>query len=116
MVAAPKEVSVAAPRRGFLKALAVAPILPGALVRELPPAPPLQAAPASAPDAVVEALTEAVRRQFGAHLDAQELEVVRKELERNRAAASRLRAAARLANADDPVGRFQARPPARRQP
>jgi hypothetical protein len=113
MVAAPKEVSVAAPRRGFLKALAVAPILPGALVRE-PGA--QQAAPASAPDAVAEALTEAVRRQFGAHLDAQELEEVRKELERNRAAASRLRAAARLANADDPVGRFEARPPARRQP
>jgi hypothetical protein len=114
MVAAPKEVSVAAPRRGFLKALAVAPILPGALVRELPGAP--QAASASAPDAVAEALTEAVRRQFGAHLDAQELEEVRKELERNRAAASRLRAASRLANADEPVGRFEARLPARRQP
>jgi hypothetical protein len=115
MVAAPKEVSVAVPRRGFLKALAVAPIVPGALVRELP-ATPLQAAAAGAPDAVAEALTEAVRRQFGAHLDAQELEEVRKELERNRAAASRLRAASRLANADDPVGRFEARPPARRQP
>jgi hypothetical protein len=114
MVAAPKEVSVAAPRRGFLKALVVAPILPGGLVRELPGAP--QAAAASAPEPVAEALTEAVRRQFGAHLDAQELEEVRKELERNRAAASRLRAASRLANADEPVGRFEARPPARRQP
>ena len=57
------------------------------------------------------ALAEAVRRQFGAHLDAAELEEVRQELERNRAAAERLRAAARLANADDPVTRFEARPP-----
>jgi len=105
---------VASARRGFLKALAVAPILPGALARQAPAAAPQPAA--GAPDAVAEALTEAVRRQFGAHLDAQELDEVRKELERNRAAAARLRAAARLANADDPVGRFEARPPARRQP
>jgi hypothetical protein len=106
---------VAAPRRGFLKALAAVPILPGALARGATAVPAPQAA-ASAPDTVAEALAEAVRRQFGAHLDAGELEEVRKELERNRAAASRLRAAMRLANADDPVGRFEARPPARRQP
>jgi len=110
-------VSVPAPRRGFLKALAVAPILPGALTRDALTAAQAQAAPASTPPGgVAEALAEAVRREFGAHLDAQELEEVRKELERNRAAAARLRAAAKLANADDPVGRFEARPPARRLP
>ena len=107
---------MAALRRGFLKALAVAPIVPGALAHQAPGAPPGQGTSASPPDSVAEALTEAVRRQFGAHLDAAELEEVRKELERNRAAASRLRAAARLGNADEPVGRFEARPPARRQP
>jgi hypothetical protein len=111
-----EEVSVPAPRRGFLKALATLPILPGTLGPQAPPAPPTQGARASGPDPVAEALAEAVRRQFGAHLDAGELEEVRKELERNRAAASRLRAAARLANADEPVGRFEARPLARRQP
>ena len=65
---------------------------------------------------MAEALAEAARRQFGAHLDAAELEEVRKELERNRAAAARLRADARLGNGDAPVGRFEARPPARRLP
>jgi hypothetical protein len=107
---------VAAPRRGFLKALAVAPILPITLARQAAPGPLGQPAPAGPPDAVAEALAEAVRRQFGAHLDAGELEEVRKELERNRAAAARLRADARLGNADAPVGRFEARPPARRLP
>ena len=107
---------MAAPRRGFLKALAGAPMLTATLARQASPGPAPQPAPAGPQDAVAEALAEAVRRQFGAHLDAAELEEVRKELERNRAAAARLRAAARLGNADEPVGRFEARPPARRQP
>jgi len=101
---------VSTARRGFLKALAVAPIAPGALAAQAAPASP-QATPASGGDPVAEALAEAVRRQFGAHLDASELEEVRREIERGRAAAQRLRAAARLANADDPVNRFEARPP-----
>jgi hypothetical protein len=109
-------VAVAAPRRGFLKALAVAPVLKATLARRAWPASAPQPAPAGPQEAVAEALAEAARRQFGAHLDAGELEEVRKELERNRAAAARLRAAARLGNADLPVGRFEARPPARRQP
>ena len=37
---------------------------------------------------------------------------MRREIERNRRAAERLRAAARLANGDEPVTRFEARPPA----
>ncbi len=99
-------------RRGFLKALALAPVVtPGALGPQsaLPPA--ATKAPDVASDAVAEALAEAVRRQFGDHLGAAELEEVRREIERNRRAAERLRAAARLTNADDPVGRFEARPP-----
>lgn len=103
-------------RRGFLKALAVAPIVPGALAPQgapgpLPAAPLAQPAPAAGGDPVAEALAEAVRRQFGEHLDASELEEVRREIERGRAAARSLREAARLANADDPVNRFEARPP-----
>lgn len=99
-------------RRSFLKALAAAPALPGALAAPSPLQPVAQH-PDAAPGTVSEALAEAVRRQFGAHLDAAELEEVRKELERNRAAAERLRAAMRLANADLPIGRFQARPEAK---
>ncbi len=100
-------------RRGFLKALAAAPVLTPAALGAQSAAPPAGTpAPAAASDPVAEALTEAVRRQFGAHLDAAELEEVRREIERNRRAAERLRAAARLANGDDPVTRFEARPPA----
>lgn len=100
-------------RRGFLKALAVAPVVtPSALGPHTPAPPAGTQAPAAAADPVSEAQAEAVRRQFGAHLDATELEEVRREIERNRRAAERLRAAARLANGDDPVTRFEARPPA----
>jgi hypothetical protein len=98
-------------RRGFLKALAVAPVVPGALGPQSP-APGVAAATAGASASIEEALTEAIRLQYGAHLDAAELEEVRKELVRNRAAAGRLRAAARLVNADDLATRFEARPPA----
>jgi GAF domain-containing protein len=98
-------------RRGFLKALAVVPVVPGALGRQNSALPAEAPATAGASASVEEALAEAIRRQFGAHLDAAELEEVRRELERNRAAAGRLRAAARLANADDLVTRFEARPP-----
>lgn len=103
-----------APRRGFLKALALAPIVPGALVPQAPPSVPAPSGTGAldgAPD-VAAALAEAAKRQFGAYLDAAELEEVRKELVRQRDAAARLRAAVRLANADEPVTRFEARPPA----
>ena len=60
---------------------------------------------------MAEALAEAVKREFGAHLDTAELEAVRKELARRLERAERLRQAARLSNADEPVNRFEARPP-----
>jgi hypothetical protein len=108
-----EEVRVRTARRGFLKALAVAPIVPGAVAAQ-GAAPQVAAPAAGAGDGVAAALAEAVKRQFGEHLDAAELEEVRVELERNRSAAERLRAAARLANGDAPVARFEARPPAAR--
>jgi hypothetical protein len=92
-------------RRGFLKSLAVAPLAPAALAP--------QAAPPVTPkgnEAVAEALAEAVRREFGAHLDAADLEAVKKELTRNLDDAGRLRNATRLRNADGPVNLFTARP------
>jgi hypothetical protein len=60
---------------------------------------------------VAEVLAEAVRRQYGAHLDAGELEAVKKELAQGLERGERLHRKARLFNADDPVGRFEARPP-----
>jgi len=92
-------------RRAFLESLAVAPIVPAALT---PPA----AAPPAGNEAVAEALAEAVKRQFGAHLDGDEIQAVRKKLLRNLERAERLRRAARLGNADEPVGLFEAVPPA----
>jgi len=94
-------------RRGFLKSLALVPLAPVALAPQAGPAPP----PAG-DAAVAEALTEAVRREFGAHLDAAELDAVKAELTRNLESAGRLRQTAGLVNADEPVARFEARPPA----
>ena len=102
-------------RRGFLKSLALAPLAPLApQAAPVPaPAPPPAAAPATptGTEAVAEALAEAVKREFGAHLDAAELVAVKKELARNLEGAARLRQAARLGNADEPVNLFEARPP-----
>ncbi len=99
-------------RRGFLKRLALAPLAPAALAPQAAPAAPLPAGT----EAVAEALAEAVKRQFGAHLDDAELEVVKKKLSRNLERAARLRQAARLGNADEPVCRFEARPPLAPEP
>ena len=103
-------------RRGFLKSLALAPLAPAALAPQAVPAPAPAPPPAAAPipptghAAVAEALTEAVKREFGAHLDAAELDAVKKELTRNLESAARLRQAAKLVNADEPASRFEARP------
>jgi hypothetical protein len=105
-------------RRGFLKSLAVAPLAPAALAPQAVPVPAPAPPPAAAPipptghAAVAEALTEAVRREFGAHLAAADLDAVKKELTRNLESATRLRQAAKLVNADEPVTRFDARPSA----
>jgi lipoprotein-anchoring transpeptidase ErfK/SrfK len=92
-------------RRRFLKSAAALPLAPAALAPQSPPT----AAPG--PPAVAEALAEAVKQQFGAHLDAGELEAVKKELAEGLERGERLRREARLTNADEPVGRFEARPP-----
>jgi len=97
-------------RRGFLKAVAAVPLAPAALAPRSVPAAAAVAAPAGN-EAVAEALAEAVKRQFGAHLDAAELEAVKKEIARNLDGAARLVQTARLRNADGPVNRFEARPP-----
>jgi len=97
-------------RRGFLKSLALTPLAPVALAPRAFEAP--TAPPPSADAAVADALTEAVRREFGAHLDETGLEAVKKELTRSLESAARLRQDANLVNADEPATRFEARPPA----
>jgi hypothetical protein len=59
---------------------------------------------------VAEALAEAVKREFGAHLDTAEIDAVRKELRAGLERGERLRRAAHLSNANEPVNRFEARP------
>jgi len=94
---------MATARRGFLKSVAAVPLAPAALAPE--------AAPPTGHEAVAEALAEAVKREFGEHLDAADLDAVRKGLAENLERSERLRRAARLSNADGPVSRFEARPP-----
>lgn len=111
---AAEEVPLARARRVFLKAVAIAPLTPGALLASPAgqPAPPT-AAPAPAPGAsgVADALAEAVRLEHGAQLDAEGLARVRKEIASSLDAAARLRRAARLTNADEPATLFAATPP-----
>jgi len=97
-------------RRGFLMSMAAVPLAPAAVAPQGVPAP---AAP-EGKDGVAEALAEAVKRQFGARLEAGELEAVKKELAQGLERGERLRKEARLANADGPVSLFEARPPQRR--
>ncbi len=98
------------PRRGFLMSVAAVPLAPAAVGAQGAPPP---AAPGEA-NAVAEALAQAVKAEFGAHLDAAGLEAVKKELAKAVERAERLRKRARLTNADEPVTRFEARPPQRR--
>ncbi len=98
-------------RRGFLMSVAAVPLAPAALGAQSAPSP---AAPPAEKDAVAGALAEAVKKEFGAHLDAAELEAVKKELAKGLERAERLRTIARLTNSDEPVTRFEARPPQRR--
>jgi hypothetical protein len=99
-------------RRGFLKSAAAVPLAPAALAPQASPA----AAPATPAGSVAEALAEAVKREFGAHLDAGEIEAVKNELAQNLERGERLHREARLSNADEPVGRFEARPPRAPEP
>jgi hypothetical protein len=96
------------PRRGFLKTLAAAPLAPASLG---------VAAPAvSSREAAGQALAESVVRELGAELGAAERDALGKRVARGLEAAARLREAARLTNADEPVNRFEARPPAPARP
>ena len=106
-------------RRRFLQALAGAPLLPAALARAQAPTPALASAPvpspspmpspSGAPGPMAEALAEAARRRFGAHLGPGDLEEIKKVIQGNLDAAERLRSVP-LGNGDDPVTIFEARP------
>jgi hypothetical protein len=106
-------------RRGFLKSLALAPLLPAAA--QAPPAPPTPVAqdamptpsPSPSPGGpgpLALALTEAVRHRFGAALTAEDLAEVATGIDGNLQAAARLRERLRQGNADEPVTLFEARP------
>jgi hypothetical protein len=101
---------VAAARRGFLKAVAIAPVALGASPAVREPAAP--AATAGEND-VAGALAEAVRLEHGPHLDDAALARVKKEIAGSLESAARLRRAVRPGNADEPVTLFHAVPPSR---
>src|SRR5688500_1187192 len=106
-------------RRRFLKALAAAPLLPGAFLpaQAPPPISPAVPAPAAptpaatpAPGPAAQALGQVVRHRYGAQLEAADLEEIDRGIESNLQAADRLKAAIKLGNADEPVTAFEARP------
>lgn len=101
------------PRRGFLRSLAVAPLLPLVAPRGFaaPQAAPAPSPAPSPPGPVAEALAEAVRQRYGSHLDAEDLEAIGKAIQGKLERAERLRKRMKLGNADEPVTVFSARPP-----
>ena len=109
-------------RRSFLKSLAAAPLLPGALVSpQAAPSPAASPSPAAAPlpspspspapGPAAEALGQVVQQRYGAQLEAADLAEIKKGIEDNLQAADRLKKALKLTNADEPVSLFQAVPP-----
>jgi hypothetical protein len=107
----------APPRRHVLRALATVPLVPGALVAQTAPtaptaAPsPTPAASPAEPSAAVEALTQAARHLFEPHLQPDQLDAVRKGIGASLRNGREL-AALGLANSEEPVTVFHARPPA----
>ena len=105
---------MSAPRRSFLKSLALTPLLPAALGRAAAPPPPSPApAPppsSDAPSPMALALAEAARHRFGARIEAGDIDKMRKAIHGNLQAADRLHKV-KLANSDEPVTRFLALPP-----
>ena len=109
-------------RRSFLKSLAAAPLLPGALVApQAAPSPSPSPSPAAmpapspspspVPGPVAEALGQVVQERYGAQLEAGDLDEIKKNIEDNLQAADKLKKALKLTNADEPVSLFQAAPP-----
>lgn len=103
-------------RRRFLSGLVAAPLAVAAEARSAPQAASKPAPPAAPPaDAVADALAEVVKRRYGTQLEAADLEAIRKSLGEARQNGERLRTAAALGNADEPVTVFEARPRAGRE-
>jgi hypothetical protein len=104
-------------RRRFLASLAATPLVPAAWTQTAPapplasPPPPSPPAPSPSPDPVADALAEAARQRFGAHFGPGDFEEVKKAIAGNLQAAARLQKAVKLANSDEPVTIFEARPP-----
>jgi hypothetical protein len=105
---------MSAPRRSFLKSLALAPLLPAALGQAAagpPPGAPSPApSPSDAPSPMALALAEAARYRFGARIEAGDMDEIRKAIHGNLQAAERLHKV-KLVNSDEPVTQFSAQPP-----
>jgi len=97
-------------RRRFLSALVATPLAVAAEARSAPQAASQPTPAAPPPDPVADALAEVVKRRYGAQLEAADLEAIRKSLGEARQNGERLRTAAALGNADEPVTVFEARP------
>jgi hypothetical protein len=98
------------PRRAFLGALATAPWLPGGAVAGGAVAAGAEPPPSvSETGGMTEGLVLAARARFGHHLSPDEVSEVTKAIEYGLRSAAKLRSIP-LANADEPVATFEARP------
>jgi hypothetical protein len=97
-------------RRGFLKALAGAPLLTGeTLLAQTPGPAPTPAAPATAGPAAATALADAAERLLGGSFAGIARDEVVKGIEGNLKAADTVKAARALRNSDEPVVSFDPR-------
>lgn len=104
-------------RRGFLKALAGAPLITGEALSAQTPAAAPAPAPATTPSpgpAAAQALADAAERLLGGSFAGIAREDVVKGIEGNLKAAETIKAARVLENSDEPVVSFDPRTPALR--
>ncbi|HEX5736057.1 MAG TPA: hypothetical protein VF131_24735 [Blastocatellia bacterium] len=98
-------------RREFAKSLAVivaAPVVSRAGEANATPASPLQQTPpADQPSPVAESLTEVVRLRHGKHLSEEQLNLVKRSIDRSQRNADRMKQF-KLVNSDEPAFAFTA--------
>ncbi len=98
-------------RREFAKSLAIlaaAPVVSRAAETNAPPATPLQQTPpADQPSPVAESLTEVVKLRYGKNLSEEQLNLVKRSIDRSQRNADRMKQF-KLVNSDEPAFAFTA--------
>jgi len=106
-----KETITSSSRREFAKSLAIlaaAPVASRAAESGVtPPSPPQQTPPADQPSPVAESLTEVVKLRHGKNLSEEQLNLIKRSIDRSQRNADRMRQF-KLVNSDEPAFAFTA--------